>query len=474
MEKPFNFFTFTYIIISVVAAVHILLYKENVKSSIGWIAVIFFSPFIGTLFYVLFGINRVKRKSLRLRRKSPFHFKLFAQNKNLRQDFYSKHKKLIDFSSKIYPQDFTLIDAVAIVQNGDNAYPQMAEIIKSAKREILISSYIFDFDNETQKFLEAFKNATDNGAKIKVLVDGIGGFSFSKKSIQKKLLKIKGIEYASFLPPHIPAAMPFANLRNHRKIMIIDGKTAFFGGMNLSRANVLTNNKKGIVDITLKISGPIIKQMCDIFENDWEFASGKSFTPFMAETNVTKNENLVIPARIISDGPDSKTPIIKTLFSGAISFAQKKVLIVTPYFLPDDEVLFLLKTTALKGVDVEIFIPSESNHFFMDWAAEPVFGTLIESGVKIYKTDKPFDHSKIFMIDEEWIFAGSANWDTRSFELNFESIIELFSKDLAKEFNLIVDCKRQKAKKITIADCKNKSIYTLLRNKASRLLMPYY
>ena len=458
------------IVLYIGTTVHILLHKDDIKSSIGWIAVVFFSPFIGSILYIFLGINRVKRKGARLRKKIIVSSNYSIENvyKNLPVNY----RQFITFGYNAYPQNFVFGNSIEPLQNGVEAYPEMIKTIKNAKKEVLISSYIFDCDSETDKFLEAFKNAIKNGAAVKVLVDGIGTLKFFHRSIEKKLVRIKGLEYAVFLPPYIPVAMPFVNLRNHRKIMVIDGETAFFGGMNLSKKNVLIDDtKNGILDITFKVKGHIINQMSEVFEDDWEFATGKIFQS--SSKRLPNIEADTTPARIIPDGPDNKSGIIELIAHGAINAATKKILITTPYFLPENNILTAIEMAAMRGVDVDIIIPDKGDYGFINRAVEPNFLRLIKSGVKIYRTPRPFDHSKIFVVDDEWIFIGSANWDVRSFKLNFESNIEIFSKNLAKELSDIAESKKRKAKLTTAHECKTQPLLKRIRNNACRLLTPY-
>jgi len=472
--------TGVYIALTTGTVIHILLHKEDTKSSIGWIALVFLSPFIGTLMYIFLGINRVKRKGARLRKKSGSAYANYLAKtaESVFNNFPAGYKQFINFGYNVYPQNFVFGNSIAPLQNGKEAYPEMIKTIQNAKKEVLISSYIFDCDSETDKFLEAFKTAIKNGATVKVLVDGIGTLKFFRRSIEKKLAQIENLKYGVFLPPLIPLTMPFVNFRNHRKIMIIDGETAFFGGMNLSKNNVLTDDlKNGILDITFKIKGPVIEQMSEVFENDWEFATEEKFQSLYnnkyLRDNYNNTEANLIPARLIPDGPDNKNGIIELIVHGAINTAAKKILIITPYFLPENNILTALEMAAMKGVLVEIIIPDKSDHVFINWAAEPNFLRLIKSGVKIYRTPRPFDHSKIFIVDDEWIFIGSANWDVRSFKLHFESNIEIFSKNLAKELTAIAELKKGKAKLTTVQECKNLPFLKRLRNNAYRLLTPY-
>jgi cardiolipin synthase len=458
------------IALSILTTVHILLHKDDIKSSIGWIALVFFSPFLGTILYILLGINRIKRKGARLRKKNDTSEKY--PTKNAPENLPENYRQFIAFGYNVYPQNFVFGNSIEPLQNGFEAYPEMIKTIQNAKKEILVSSYIFDCDSETDKFLEAFKTTIKNGATIKVLIDGIGTLKFFHRSIEKKLFRIKGLEYGIFLPPYIPVSMPFINLRNHRKIMIIDRETAFFGGMNLSKKNVLIyDQENGILDITFKIKGHIIDQITEVFENDWEFATGKKFQPF--SKCLFDTEAGTIPARVIPDGPDNKNGTIELITLGAINTAAKKILIVTPYFLPESNILTALEMAAMRGVDIDIIIPDKSDYSFIDRAVESNFLRLVKSGIKIYRTPRPLDHSKIFIVDSEWIFIGSTNWDVRSFKLNFESNIEIFSKNLAKKLTAISELKKRKAKFTTAHECNALPLLKRIRNSAYRLLTPY-
>jgi cardiolipin synthase len=463
--------------LSVITTIHILLYKEDVKSSISWISLVFLSPFIGVTLYVLFGINRVKRKGLRLKQNLYNNYSLqhnLYNVHNIYNDLLIKYKQFIHFGYKVYPQCFTFGNKIMPLQNGTEAYPEMLKDILNAHNEVLILSYIFDYDIETKKFLDTFKTLIAKGVKVKVLVDGIGTLKFFHSSIEKQFSKISGLEYGIFLPPHVPISLPFLNLRNHRKIMIIDKKIAYLGGMNLSKNNVLINDiNNGIIDITFKIEGPVIKQILKVFKHDWEFTKHQEYYFIENKINNKINDKNTIPARIISDGPDSQFDKIEFIMHGAINMAKCKIAIVTPYFLPENNILVALQMAAMRGINVEIIIPECSDCKFLDWACESNFLNLLISGVKIYRTARPFDHSKIFIVDDEWIFVGSANWDVRSFKLHFETNIEIFSHNLAKKLNNIINIKKRKAKFVTIRDMRHISYLKRIRNNACRLITPY-
>jgi cardiolipin synthase len=381
--------------------------------------------------------------------------------------------QFITYGRNVYQQEFCDNNNIKPLQNGTEAYPEMLDAIRAAKKEVLIESYIFDSDDETDKFIEAFKIAASNGAQIKVLIDGVGTLDFFRRNIERKLKPIKGLQYAVFLPPRIPIAFPFLNMRNHRKIMTIDGQISFFGGMNLSKENVLIDDiKKGVLDTTFRIEGSLIDQISQVFEDDWEFATGKSFDACPYISNRQNEQN--IPARVIPNGPDNKNNVMDLIIHGALNFALKRIVVVTPYFLPENHILTSLEMAAMRGLSVEIIIPEVSDHLIMRWAEQYNFRRLTERGVKIYRTPPPFDHSKIFIVDDEWAFIGSANWDVRSFRLHFEANIELFDKALVKQLFQIAQKKKEKAQLVTIEYCKKAGFFKRLRTNACHLLTPYY
>ncbi|AKL98635.1 phospholipase D-like domain-containing protein [Endomicrobium proavitum] len=463
-----------YVCLAVATTIHILLYKEDIKGAIGWIAIVFLSPFLGTFFYVFLGINRVKRKGIKLRKKhGMLGRRSIAGKQNEFGDITPYVKQFIDFSFNVYPQNFAQGNNIKPLLNGTEAYPEMIDAISKAKKEVLVESYIFDADNETDKFLKAFKQAAKNGAAVKVIIDGFGTLRFFRRSIEKKLAAIEGVECAVFLPPLIPISMPFVNLRNHRKIMIIDGKTAFFGGMNLSKKNVsLKDLAHGVQDITFKIEGPVIDQMSEIFEDDWEFATGHEMTGRSRYVHYGKKGGML--ARVVPDGPDKNNGKIESLLHGRINMAKNHIVITTPYFLPENEILTALELAAQRGVLVEVFIPEISDHIIMNWAEEPNFKRLLKKGVKIYRTPQPFDHSKIFIVDGEWACIGSTNWDVRSFKLHFEADMEIISKNFAAKLLKIVKLKKKISKPAQLQDCLNLPFLKRLRNNAFRLITPYY
>ena len=462
-----------FIVLQGLVTAHIICRKDDVKSSIGWIGLVWLTPILGSVVYIIFGINRIRRKALSLRNKGPDIFTVTGKTEQeIEKEIPRPFLQLLRLGYKVHPQRFALGNHAKPFVNGDAAYPEMCKLIAGAKKEVLMQSYIFNNDHAGQLFLDAFKQAVKNGAKVKVLVDGVG-LNYSKPTIAAALKKLKGVEFSVFLPSKQPINLPFVNLRNHRKILIVDGRTAFFGGMNVADGNLVkTNPKEPIIDITFKVEGPVVDQMSRVFEEDWIFSGKKSFVP--ASFHASGPLSGTMPARIIPDGPDADYDKVELMALGALSCAQKSVHIVTPYFLPENNILTSLEIAAMRGVEVEIILPSKSNIVGMDGAMRANFKRLLAKGVKIFRTQPPFDHSKIMVVDGAWLFVGSANWDVRSFKLNFECNMECMDKQLAEEVLKIIAHKKAHAHSEKWDQHIRPPLLLKLADNALRLLTPYY
>lgn len=463
------------LVLQIAVTIHIILHKDDVPSAIGWTGLVWLAPVLGCVIYVLLGINRVRRKALRLHNRGADIFTVIGKSpKEIEKEVPAPLWQMLSLGYRVHPQYLALGNAVRPLIDGDEAYPLMCAAIAAAKKEVLVSSYIFDNDKAGQMFLPALESAVKNGAKVRMLIDGVG-LNYSRPNIHAAVKKIKGVEFSVFLPSKSPVNLPFLNLRNHRKMMIIDGQTAFFGGMNVAEGNLVKQNPKDpIQDVTFEVKGPVIYQMARLFEEDWIFSGKKPFLP--ASARCPKDEGCpgLTPARIIPDGPDGDYGKIESLSLGALACAQKTASIVTPYFLPENNMLSALETAALRGVKVEIILPQKSNIFGMDWAMQANFRRLLSKGVKIYRAAPPFDHSKLFLVDDVWLFAGSANWDVRSFKLNFESNMECFDPALAQKVRAIIEHKKKRSAPVPYDRHLHPPLLRTLRNNAFRLLTPYY
>jgi cardiolipin synthase len=452
-----------HVAIACAVTVHVLLYKRNVGAAVSWIGIVWLSPFLGALLYAIMGVNRVKRRAQRLRRQ-----RLPPTD--------AEEEALADPTDPLTPLDFAVGrltglpcepgNRIEVLHSGDQAYPRMLAAIAAAEKSVGLMSYIFRADKAGEAFHQALIQAQRRGVQVRVLIDGVGGGYFWSGTYNH--LRRAGVPVARFLHSYFPLRMPFVNLRNHRKVLVVDGRLAFTGGINIGAENIRADNPPHIVlDTHFELEGPIVEQLTDAFADDWLFTTGEKlltdhwFPPLEKAGAVT--------ARVVTSGPDEDMEQIEYVALHAISCAHKSVRVVTPYFLPPDPLTLSLGLAALRGVKVDIVLPEHSNHALLDWARRIPLRPLIEAGCRVWLMPAPFDHSKLMVIDESWTLIGSANWDTRSFRLNFELNVELHDPDFASTIGAVAPTTRR----LTLAELDGDPLPIRLRNSAARLLQPY-
>ncbi|NLF40230.1 cardiolipin synthase [bacterium] len=465
------------ICLAAVAACHAVMYKRDPRSSIGWAGIIILFPIVGAALYVLIGINRVKRKAAQLRGKRvrafasgeivPYTPERLATAIPVSQ----RHLATLDLVvSSVTRRPLLPGNAVEALVNGDEAFPRMLEAIRSARTSIGLATYIFDNDPSGRQFIDALADATKRGVQVRVLIDSVGSRYSFPSSVGR--LRRAGVIAHRFMPSLMPWRAPYMNLRNHRKILVVDGALGFTGGMNIRHGNMVSlNPSHAVKDLHFEVRGPIVAHLQETFAEDWQFTTretleGDAWFPRLAD------EGDVI-ARGITDGPDEDLDKLLCVITGALACAQKSVRIMTPYFLPNMALISALNTAAMRGVNVEIILPSVNNLRTVGWAMTANLWQVLEWGCSVWLSDPPFDHSKLMVVDDEWSLVGSANWDQRSLRLNFEFNIECYSPVLAARLNAIFDAKRTHAKRITLKDVDSRPLPRRLRDSIARLFMPY-
>jgi cardiolipin synthase len=455
-----------HIILAGLVTLHVLEHKRDVAAAIAWIGLAWLSPLVGSALYAVFGVNRVQRRAFRVGRRlragwvdDPATFL------NPRHDHFAPLERAIGILTGRPPR---LGNVVAMLRNGDEAYPLMLEAIASARVSIAFSNYIFEADDAGDKFIAALTAAKARGVAIRVIVDGIGsGYWYSP--VYQRLARA-GIPVARFMHTLVPWRMAFLNLRSHKKILVADGKRAFIGGLNIADANLLASNPPHPVrDMHFDVTGPVVTQIAEAFASDWHFCTGErlrgdAWFPPLTEVGTAA-------ARIITSGPDQDIYKIEFAMLQAIGCAQTSIKILTPYFLPDDRLVSALILAAMAGITVDVVIPEKCDHPMMDWAMRAHVAPLLRAGGRIWRAPIPFEHSKLFAVDGGWSLIGSANWDMRSLRLNFELNMEV----CCPEFGALVSgaIERRQANPLTLAEINARSLPIRLRDSAVRLLLPY-
>jgi len=450
--------------IAMLVTVHVLLYKRNVAASVSWIGIAWLSPFLGALLYVTMGINRVKRRAQRLRRQ---RLPMAIAEEALTDAAADESPTPLEFAiGRLTGLPCEPGNSVKILHSGDEAYPRMLAVIAAAKESVGLESYIFRADKAGEAFHQALIQAQRRGVEVRVLIDGVGGGYFWSGTYNR--LHKAGVPVARFLHSYFPWRMPFVNLRNHRKVLVVDGRIAFTGGINIGAENIRADNPPFVVhDTHFELEGPIVEQLTDAFADDWLYTTGETLLADKWFPQLAKAGT--VTARVVTSGPDGDMERIEYVALHAISCAHKSVRVVTPYFLPPEPLIMSLGLAALRGVKVDIVLPDHSNHALLDWARRIPLRPLIEAGCRVWLTAAPFDHSKLMVIDGVWSLIGSANWDTRSFRLNFELNVEMHDARFAARIAEIAPT----ARRLTLAELDADPLPIRLRNSAARLLQPY-
>ena len=453
-----------HIAIAAGVTVHVLLNKRNIGTSISWMGIAWLSPFIGGVLYYALGVNRVKRRALRLRRERSHMFLVDevapdAPDAGPLTPLEYAIGRLTGLSAEAG-------NKVSQMRNGDETYPAMLAAIDGAQKSIGLASYIFRDDEAGLPFIQALIRAQRRGVQVRVLIDGIGGGYFWSGTYQR--LREAGVPVDRFLHSYVPWKTPFLNLRNHRKLLVVDGRTAFTGGINIGRENLLAAHPPHPVrDTHFRIEGPVVEQLTEAFADDWLYETGEKLLDDGWFPELEPVGAAV--ARVITSGPDEDMEQIEFAVLHAIACARRSIRVVTPYFLPPDALTMALGLAAMRGIAVDILVPEHSNHRILDWARRVALRNLLEAGCRVWLLPPPFNHSKLLMIDDSWSLIGSANWDTRSFRLNFELNVEIQDEAFARALTGALPAGRL----LTLAEMGRDRLPLKLRNNAARLLQPY-
>ncbi|MGH8144108.1 MAG: phospholipase D-like domain-containing protein [Steroidobacteraceae bacterium] len=407
--------TAVYVAAAAAGAVHALLTKPDPRSTFGWIVVCWMFPLVGALLYALFGVNRVRTRARQLRAgvvtQPP------ALERVAPADGFAA--QLTHIGDAVTRRPRLPGNDVIELENGENAFPAMLAAIDAARTSVWLATYIFETDVVGRQFITALAAAAARGAQVLVLVDGLGEWYSWPHAV--RLLRRAGVRAERFLPPRLAPPVLSLNLRNHRKLLLIDGDTGFAGGMNIGGREVGKPNHRRMADLHFRLRGPVVSQLAEAFSADWLFASREAL-PVPAPTARSGGST----CRVITEGPDEDLDKLLFVMLGAISAAQRQVLIMTPYFIPPPELTAALQAAALRGVEVCLVLPERSNLRYVDWACQRWLPPLRKCGAQIFLQPAPFSHTKLLVVDGIYAQIGSANLDPRSLRLNFEIAVEVY------------------------------------------------
>ena len=482
-------FVAIYLIIDIFTIIHILKNKHHEPvSALLWIFIIVELNYIGLIMYLFLGINRINTKGVKV---SEAHKAMHAMRilpgslsaylKKIRAFHYSgnniKEHTYLSILDRLQASTYPILgNKIELLEDGTCAYPKMFDAIKNAKYHIHLQSYIIMNDEVGKKLFDLLELKAKSGVKIKVLFDRMGSAKAYKAHFFKHWAKnIPNLEIKPFSVFNLFAPYRI-QLRNHRKLLIIDGKIAFIGGINISADNDRRINKnKYIHDLHCRIEGPVIGEFQYTFLRDWCFVSKVDPIKILEtkyqyfRTPVHCGDSII---RINSSGPGQSFEASEKLFMTGVTAAKDSVWIITPYFVPDKSFIDLLRMAAARNVDVKIIIPQNNNHWYVRYAATSFYNVLLKDNIRIYEKKGVFSHVKAMLIDGEWATMGSSNCDNRSFRLNYELDFSVeggeFIRDLHDQFIKEIS----ESVEITMVDRLNRSTKEELLEAFCSLLTP--
>lgn len=427
-----NIIFILYQIIAVIAVIHVIMDNRQPAKTMAWALVIWFVPVVGIVFYLFFGVNTRKERHVsersmnQLTKRSMLEF---AEQQNLHLP--EKHKPLIDL---FINQNLSLPfkdNKMEAYTDGYQFFPALLAAIHEAKNHIHIDMYIFAEDALGCLVADALIAKAQEGVEVKLIYDDVGCWNVSHRFFER--MREEGIEVVSFLPVRFPSFTSKVNYRNHRKIIVIDGTVGFIGGMNIALRYVKGTGTMPWRDTMLKVTGGAVYALQRAFLVDWYFVdrtllSDRKYYPPMTGSHQTVNNCL---AQVVTSGPVTPYPEIMQGFVRVILGARRYLYLETPYFMPNDSILFALKTAALAGVDVRVLCPMYSDARFVEWASRSYLREVVEAGVQVSLYKAGFLHSKLMVCDDSITTCGSTNLDFRSFENNFEANIFFYDEGIA-------------------------------------------
>lgn len=458
-------------------AIHALLTKSDPRAALGWIAVCLMFPPIGPLLYFLFGINRVITQGRRL--GGPLTMLLragFARHEkkiehHIQPSMVTEtYKPIAVLSDKVTNLPLLAGNRVEPLVNGEEAFPAMIESIRNARKTVFLSTFIFEANQTGRQFIEALREAVQRGVDVRVILDGVG--EYYHMPLAGKPFKRAGIPMTRFLPPKLLPPSLYINLRNHRKILVVDSTIGYTGGMNIGDRHLAADrsNLSRVEDIHFRITGPVVSQMEQVFLADWCFCCTGEVPP-PVEKNHALNGNAL--CRVIVDGPNEDLDRLAMILVGAVAAARKRVYIMTPYFLPARDLVGALQAAALRGVDVRVIMPEKNNLPYVKWATSNMLWELLQNGVRVFYQPPPFKHTKLFLVDNFFTIIGSANVDPRSLRLNFEMVLEVYDAALNNNLAARFVEAMSKSRETSLAEVDRRPLIVKLRDSLFWLFMPY-
>ncbi len=472
-----------YYLTIIITILLIILDNRYPAKTFSWILVITLIPVIGFLLYVFFGRNLRKHKLLDRKKQIGFH--------RVNPDYYDKifdvdylgtisdemikdKHNVINYLINHSRSALTRQNHVRVLQNGEVTFFDILKALRKAEHHIHLEYYILEEDKIGTQVKKILIQKARQGIEVRLIYDDVGSWKLSRSF--KKELRNAGVEIYAFMPVKFPLPTRNINYRNHRKIIVIDGKTGFVGGLNIADRYVNEKKRKDKMywrDTHIMIDGEAVKSLQLLFLNDWIYVSRKPVhleTPYFPDFVPDKKTWM----QIISSGPDSDSEFIMEAFFIAISRAKENISICTPYFVPNESLLTALKTASLGGTEVNVLLPYRSDNRLIQYSSMSYIEELLKAGIRVFLYKKGFIHSKILLVDGVIASVGSANFDFRSFEQNLEVTAIMYDREICRELqkSFLADIRNSEALKLE--EWQNRKLINKILESVFRMLAPLF
>lgn len=467
------------LVVFCILAVHILFKKQDPVACLGWLLGAALFPILTSAAYVAFGINpfdgyrRRKQKSASIlnaqKQLSSSEIRIVTQSQyeslNIRG-----FENTTEWLTQSTGQHLVMGDHIQMIINSDAAYKEYERAIAAATEYILVAFYQIQPDKVGMHFLDLLAEKAAQGLRVYALFDSLGSYGLTEDKLNQ--YREKGLKIHSFLPIRSSRRRLQVNWRNHRKIVVCDGKEAFIGGFNIGTMYLVGKDSKNPswLDVNFLIRGAMIENLLTIFKEDWHFATNEMIRNLMVRASVNAaSESL---STVIASGPSSEIPPFYSTLLSIFYEAKKRVWIATPYFVPDKALVQAMVHAAKRGIDIKLMVPMKSNHRFTDFCGKSFFSDLHRAGVKIYRFRSGVCHAKILIADDDLVMTGSSNLDYRSFFLNFEVDLFVRSRELMHQIVTFFEEARSKSSLLTKKEAHTRNPVKLFVMRIARLAAP--
>ncbi len=454
----------------------ILLSNKRPAATLAWIWAMILFPYGGPLFYLCFGSERMNRRRFRNRVKdrlrSPTHLEPRTRLERLRAETPDPDRELTEMLSTINAQPITTAETARVLIDGAAFYDALEEAIAAARKTIHIELFIWRSDPAGDRFRRLLVEAARRGVKVRLLLDEMG-CSHLYRSYFRELTEAGG-SFSWFGNVHPLRNRWTFGLRNHRKLQIIDGETAFVGGMNMGCEYLGQKEELGPWhDIQVRVTGPVVTTLENTFADDWYFATDEKIHPLPpAAPTGPASTGEAIPVQVIEDGPDNRQDPLSLSVLALINQARHRLWLTTAYFVPLHSHLSALKLAAARGVDVRMLISAKSEHFYLVEVSRSYYEELLRYGIRIFEFYEGINHGKVMAIDDRWASIGSANFDNRSMHLNFELNLAFHSPRMVEEIAGVLAGYYQASREIHFHSFVRRPFWNKLKESAFRPLGP--